>query len=49
MGKEGAGDDELVEYIMKRIIPDRLKYQKYFHPLWSLMEYEIEKISYKGV
>ena len=48
MVKEGASDDELVEYIMKRIIPDQLKYQKYFHPFWSLMEYEMEKIALRN-
>ena len=48
MVKEGASDDELVEYIMKRIIPDQLKYQKYYHPFWSLMEYEMEKIALRN-
>ena len=48
MVKEGANDDELVEYIMKRIIPDQLKYQKYYHPFWSLMEYEMEKIALRN-
>ena len=46
--KEGASDDELVEYIMKRIIPDQLKDQRYYHPFWSLMEYEMEKISLRN-
>lgn len=48
MVKEGESDDELVEYIMKRIIPDQLKYQKYYHPFWSLVEYEMEKIALRN-
>lgn len=48
MVKEGASDDELVEYIMKRIIPDQLKDQRYYHPFWSLVEYEVEKITLRN-
>ena len=48
MVKEGASDDELVEDIMKCVIPNQLKDQKYYHPYWSLMEYEIEKVALRN-
>ena len=47
--KEGASDDELVEYIMKVIMNNILKHEKYYHPYWSLIEFEIEQIAQRSV